>query len=144
MSQSIHKWSFYHYGTMRVGYLPTGGSQGLLLLALGYLDEWGLCGLARVLAHLSVPAGVCVSSPLLEAAVYPAGYPCSSKLAPPGFAETISPVGESPCMCTTSLIPFSIRFASLVGQTHGDLLRGHLICTHFYWVMKMLFLHGAK
>ncbi len=30
MSQSIRNSSFYHYGTMCVGYLPTGGSRGLL------------------------------------------------------------------------------------------------------------------
>ncbi len=30
MSHSIRKWSFYNYGTRCVGYLPIGGSRGLL------------------------------------------------------------------------------------------------------------------
>ncbi len=52
-----------------------------------------------------------VSPPLLEADAYPAQYPRYSKLSPPDCAEKISPTGESTCLCPTSLIAFSIRFA---------------------------------
>ncbi len=39
------------------------------------------------------------------------------------WAEKISPVGESPCLCPTSLIPFSISFASWVSQSSGGCYR---------------------
>ncbi len=84
----------------------------------------------------ATPQGTVVP-PLLEEATYTDQYPRSSKISPPDFAEEISPVGESPGLCPTSLIPLSIRFASRVHQSsrQGPIAKWTDLCPFLFMMI---------